>query len=43
MQEVYCHRPIDKVRIDYMKKALAYNVAIFYKLSQLLKESFRVE
>jgi putative selenium metabolism hydrolase len=40
MQEFYCHRPIDKVRIDYMVKALAGNVAIFQELSQLDKKEF---
>ncbi|HWR30153.1 MAG TPA: M20/M25/M40 family metallo-hydrolase, partial [Negativicutes bacterium] len=32
MQEFYCHRPIDKVRTDYMEKAIAGNVAIFLEL-----------
>lgn len=40
MQELYCHRPIDKVRIDYMEKAIAGNVAIFLQLSQLSKAEF---
>ena len=40
MQEFYCHRPIDKVRIDYMIKALAGNVAIFQKLTELDKNDF---
>lgn len=42
MQEYYCHRPIDKVRIDYMEKALAGNVSIYLKLVQLSKEAFIV-
>ncbi|MDQ7097146.1 M20/M25/M40 family metallo-hydrolase [Desulfosporosinus sp. PR] len=40
MQEFYCHRPIDKVRIDYMIKALAGNVAIFRELTELEKKDF---
>lgn len=40
MQEFYCHRPIDKVRIDYMVKALAGNVAIFRELTRLNKNDF---
>jgi putative selenium metabolism hydrolase len=40
MQEFYCHRPVDKVRIDYMIKALAGNVAIFQELTKLKKEDF---
>lgn len=40
MQELYCHRPVDKVRIDYMVKALSGNVAIFNELTKLSKEDF---
>nr|WP_320023943.1 M20/M25/M40 family metallo-hydrolase [uncultured Acetobacterium sp.] len=40
MQEFYCHRPIDKVRIDYMVKALAGNVSIFRELTKLNKADF---
>lgn len=43
MQELYCHRPIDKVRIDYMEKAIAGNAAIFLELSQLPREKFVIE
>ncbi len=42
MQEFYCHRPIDKVRIDYMEKAIAGNVSIFMKLSELSKGDFEL-
>jgi putative selenium metabolism hydrolase len=42
MQELYCHRPIDKVRTDYMEKAIAGNAAIFLKLSRLAKAEFIV-
>ncbi|MGI6226857.1 MAG: M20/M25/M40 family metallo-hydrolase [Peptococcales bacterium] len=42
MQEQYCHRPIDKVRTDYMEKSIAGNAAIFYKLVELDKEDFRM-
>lgn len=40
MQELYCHRPIDKVRIDYMEKAIAGNVAIFLEMCQLASDAF---
>jgi putative selenium metabolism hydrolase len=43
MQELYCHRPIDKVRIDYMEKALAGNVAIFLELCKLSPETFTID
>jgi hypothetical protein len=43
MQEFYCHRPIDKVRIDYMIKALAGNVAIFQELTKLDKKDLVLE
>jgi len=42
MQELYCHRPIDKVRIDYMEKAIAGNVAIFMELTGLSKAAFTI-
>lgn len=42
MQELYCHRPIDKVRIDYMEKAIAGNVAIFMELIGLPPEVFSI-
>lgn len=35
MQEQYCHRPVDKIRIDYMEKSLAGNTAIFLQLMDL--------
>lgn len=40
MQEFYCHRPVDKVRIDYMIKALVGNVSIFRELAELDKGKF---
>jgi len=40
MQEFYCHRPVDKVRTDYMEKALAGNVSIFLELIKLKKDDF---
>ena len=40
MQEFYCHRPIDKVRTDYMEKAIAGNVSIFLELVKLPKKEF---
>lgn len=42
MQEQYCHRPIDKVRIDFMEKSIAGNAAIFLALSELPKENFKL-
>lgn len=41
MQEQYCHRPVDKVRTDYIEKSIAGNVAIFLKLIELPKEYFK--
>jgi len=35
MQEYYCHRPVDKCRIDFMERALVGNVAIFGELTKL--------
>lgn len=43
MQEFYCHRPIDKVRTDYMEKAIAGNVAIFLELVKVSKEELTLE
>lgn len=40
MQEFYCHRPIDKVRTDYMQQAIAGNASIFLELAQLPKSGF---
>lgn len=42
MQEYYCHRPVDKVRIDYMKKALEGYVSIYRNLSELSEEDFKL-
>ncbi|TCT15493.1 putative selenium metabolism hydrolase [Natranaerovirga pectinivora] len=42
MQEFYCHRPIDKVRIDYMEKALVGNVSIFNELTKLDQKDFQL-
>ncbi len=42
MQEFYCHRPVDKVRTDYMVKALAGNVSIFMELTRLDSSAFKV-
>ena len=42
MQEYYCHRPVDMVRIDYMEKALAGYVAIYLELSALDEKDFAV-
>lgn len=40
MQEYYCHRPVDKCRIDFMDRALVGNLAIFQELVQLKPEDF---
>ena len=42
MQEIYCHRPIDKVRIDYMEKALAGYAMIHLKLAELAPGDFHL-
>lgn len=43
MQEYYCHRPVDKCRIDFMNRALAGNVSIFFALSELDRKEFTME
>jgi putative selenium metabolism hydrolase len=43
MQEFYCHRPIDKVRTDYMQQAIAGNAAIFLELAKLPQSGFALE
>ncbi|MEG1002697.1 M20/M25/M40 family metallo-hydrolase [Clostridium sp.] len=43
MQEYYCHRPVDRARLDFMKKALAGNVSIFLSLSDLPKEECNIK
>lgn len=42
MQEYYCHRPVDKVRTDYMEKSLFGYVSIYMHLSELEKKDFRL-
>jgi len=42
MQEFYCHRPVDMVRIDFMEKALIGNAGIYLKLMELPKETFKL-
>jgi acetylornithine deacetylase/succinyl-diaminopimelate desuccinylase-like protein len=42
MQEYYCHRPVDKCRIDFMERALVGNLAIFRELTQLKAEDFQL-
>jgi putative selenium metabolism hydrolase len=43
MQEFYCHRPIDKVRIDYMEKAIAGNAAIYLMLMDAPEEVYKLD
>lgn len=43
MQEYYCHRPVDKCRIDFMERALVGNLAIFQELAKLGPEDFKLE
>lgn len=43
MQEYYIHRPIEKVRIDYLEESLKGNVCMFFRLLQLPKEAFQCE
>ncbi|MGL4572424.1 MAG: M20/M25/M40 family metallo-hydrolase [Clostridium sp.] len=43
MQEYYCHRPVDRARLDFMEKALAGNVSIFLSLSDLPKEDCHIK
>lgn len=43
MQEFYCHRPVDRARIDFMEKALAGNVSIFLSLSEVSKEECHIK
>ena len=43
MQEFYCHRPVDRARLDFMEKALAGNVSIFLSLSELDKSECHIK
>lgn len=40
MQEMYCHRPVDMVRVDFMERALVGNIAIFQELTELDSREF---
>ncbi len=40
MQEQYAHTPYDKVRTDYMVKALEGNAAIYLRLAQCSRDDF---
>lgn len=42
-QEFYVHNPIEKARLDYLKRSLLGNISMFLKLSELPKESFTTE
>lgn len=42
MQEYYCHRPVDKCRIDFMERALVGNIGIFQELVKLKKTDFQL-
>lgn len=41
MQEQYAHTPYDKVRTDFIEKAIAGNAAIFLKASESEQETFK--
>jgi hypothetical protein len=42
MQELYCHRPVDRIRTDFMDRAVIGNVAVFQHLAKLPKKEFRL-
>ena len=42
MQEYYCHRPVDKCRIDFMERALVGNISIFTELTKLSEDDFKL-
>ena len=42
MQELYCHRPVDMCRTDFMKRAVIGNIAIFMELCKLDKNEFKL-
>lgn len=35
LQEVYCHTPLERVRMDFLAKSLAGNAAIYLELSEM--------
>ena len=43
MQEYYCHRPVDKCRIDFMDRAVIGNLSIFHELTKLAPSAFSLE
>ena len=43
MQEYYCHRPVDKCRIDFMQRATRGNIAIFQAMAALPEEAFTLK
>ena len=42
MKELYCHRPVDMCRTDFMKRAVTGNIAIFMELCKLDKNDFKL-
>lgn len=42
MQELYCHRSVDRIRTDFMDRAVIGNVAVFQHLAKLPKQEFRL-
>lgn len=42
MQEYYCHRPVDKIRTDFMKRAILGNIGIFTELTKLDESQFSI-
>lgn len=43
MQEYYVHRPIEKVRIDYLEKSIIGYASMFLELSKLSKDVFKLK
>jgi hypothetical protein len=41
MQEQFAHTPYDKCRTDFIELAIAGNVSIFLKASEMKKEDFK--
>ncbi|MDR2076014.1 MAG: M20/M25/M40 family metallo-hydrolase [Desulfovibrio sp.] len=42
LQEVYCHTPLERARLDWLEKSLAGNAAIYLKVSALEEEDLKL-